>query len=169
MQLLTIADIAKQANVSQSTARFYRDKYNEYFSYVGEGRARRYLVESIEAMEIIIDGYKQKQPSPMIENRLQERFGILEQKTTNSKQQTTAITNTANMAELEQAMRRTISSAVASSIQAEIQPLKYHMQMLNEKLDKQNEALNNHYNLVDERLRALREVRRESWWQRLFE
>lgn len=81
------------------------------------------------------------------------------------------ITRSVSVAELEQAMQRTIASAVSNAVKAEIEPLKAEVQALNEKLDRQDEALKNHYQLVDERLRALHEVKQQSksFWQKLFE
>lgn len=79
------------------------------------------------------------------------------------------VTRSVSVAELEGAMQKAISNAVASALQAELQPLKDHVQILNDKLDKQDEALKNHYQLVDERLRALHDKQQpKSWWQRLF-
>ena len=79
------------------------------------------------------------------------------------------VTRSVSVAELEGAMQKAISNAVASALQAELQPLKDHVQILNDKLDKQDEALKNHYQLVDERLRALQDKQKpKSWWQRLF-
>lgn len=81
------------------------------------------------------------------------------------------ITRAVSVAELEQAMQRTIASAVSSAIQTELQPLKEHIELLNDKLDKQDQSLKQHYQLVDERLRSLHEVKQQtkSWWKRLFE
>ena len=47
-------------------------------------------------------------------------------------------------------MQRTIASAVSSVIKAEIALLKKHIDLLNDKLDKQDEFLKNHYKLVDQ-------------------
>ena len=81
------------------------------------------------------------------------------------------VTRSISIAELEGAMQRTIANAVSSAVKAEIQPLKEHMQILNEKLDRQEQMLNNHYRMVDERLRLLSEPKQQpkSFWQRLFD
>lgn len=78
------------------------------------------------------------------------------------------VTRSVTVAELEQTMQRTIASAVTNAVQAEIAPLKEQVQTLNDKLDRQEDALKNHYKLVDERLRTLSEVKDKSWWQKLF-
>lgn len=84
------------------------------------------------------------------------------------------ITRSVSVAELEQAMARTIASAVSNAVsnavKAEVEPLRAEVQALNDKLDKQDEALKNHYQLVDERLRALHDVKQNerSWWQRFL-
>jgi len=82
------------------------------------------------------------------------------------------VTRSVSVAELEQAMARTIASAVTSAVQAELQPLKEQVQVLNEKLDKQDVMLNEHYKMVDERLRLLNiknDIKPKSWWGKLFD
>lgn len=131
MQYLTIADIARVLNISQSTCRFYRDKYSDYLPSVGSGRARRYEDEAVEVLKIIVDGYKEKQPSAAIESRLQQRFGIPQQSTTESKQQTTAIERNENLPEnqvfalvVEQQKMLREMAATISNLQQEVQQLK---------------------------------------------
>lgn len=46
-QLLTMAQIAKQLNLAESTARFYRDRFENDIPSVGEGRKKRYKPETI--------------------------------------------------------------------------------------------------------------------------
>ncbi|MDM5292335.1 MerR family transcriptional regulator [Peribacillus simplex] len=47
-QLLTMAQIAKKLNLAESTARFYRNRFEDYIPSVGEGRKKRYRPETIE-------------------------------------------------------------------------------------------------------------------------
>lgn len=45
---LTIADISRETGFPESTVRFYRDKFEHYIPYVGEGRKRRYEPKAID-------------------------------------------------------------------------------------------------------------------------
>ncbi|MGM0921331.1 MAG: MerR family transcriptional regulator [Bacillota bacterium] len=56
-QLLTMAQIAKQLNLAESTARFYRDRFEEYIPSVGEGK-KRYKSETVEVLRFIAEGFK---------------------------------------------------------------------------------------------------------------
>lgn len=66
------------------------------------------------------------------------------------------VSRAVSVAELETA----VTSAIAKVVRDEIQPLK-------EQLEKQQEMLDNHYRLIDERLREV--SRPKSLWQRILE
>lgn len=80
------------------------------------------------------------------------------------------VTRAVSISELEGAMQRSIANAVSSAVKAEITPLKEHIELLNEKLDKQEEMLKIHYRLVDEKLRSLAEPKEQpkSFWGKFF-
>jgi DNA-binding transcriptional MerR regulator len=50
---LTMAQIAQQLRLPESTVRYYRDKFSEWIPVVGEGRHRRYPPEAVEILRII--------------------------------------------------------------------------------------------------------------------
>ncbi len=52
---LTMAQIAQQLGLPESTVRYYRDKFSEWIPVVGEGRYRRYRPEAVEILRIIAD------------------------------------------------------------------------------------------------------------------
>lgn len=52
---LTMAQIAQQLGLPESTVRYYRDKFSEWIPVVGEGRHRRYPPEVVEILRIIAD------------------------------------------------------------------------------------------------------------------
>ncbi|MBP2799567.1 helix-turn-helix domain-containing protein, partial [Escherichia coli] len=49
-KLLTIAEIAKQLEIPESTVRFYRDRFEPFIPFVGEGRKKRYLPDAAEVL-----------------------------------------------------------------------------------------------------------------------
>lgn len=47
MELMTMAEIAKQSGLPESTVRYYRERFAPYVPAVGEGRGRRYHPEAL--------------------------------------------------------------------------------------------------------------------------
>lgn len=74
LNLLTIAEIAKQMNIPESTVRFYRDRFEAYIPSVGEGRKKRYKPEAVEVLRIIAEGYNRKLTAEEIESQLSTAF-----------------------------------------------------------------------------------------------
>ena len=63
MELLTIAQIAKQLGLPESTVRYYRDRFSEYIPTTGEGRGRRYRGEAVEVFRVIADKLRAGMPA----------------------------------------------------------------------------------------------------------
>jgi DNA-binding transcriptional MerR regulator len=74
LQLLTIAEIAKKLNIAESTARYYRDKFEAYIPSVGEGRKKRYKPEAVEVLRLIAEGFNRKMTAEEIESQLSLAF-----------------------------------------------------------------------------------------------
>lgn len=73
-KLLTIAECAKQAGLPESTARFYRDKFESYIPYVGKGRQRRYKLDTVEVLRLIAEGFNRNLTAMEIEEGLSRMF-----------------------------------------------------------------------------------------------
>lgn len=69
-QLLTMTQIARQLNLAESTARFYRDRFETYIPSVGEGRKKRYKPETIEVLRFIAEGFNRNLTAMDIEEGL---------------------------------------------------------------------------------------------------
>ena len=67
MELLTIAQIAKQLDLPESTVRYYRDRFSEYIPTTGEGRGRRYKGEAVEVFRFIADKLRAGMPADILE------------------------------------------------------------------------------------------------------
>lgn len=52
---ITIADIARETGIAESTIRFYRDKFAHYLPSIGEGRKRRYEPQAIKIFKEIAE------------------------------------------------------------------------------------------------------------------
>jgi len=90
MKSYTLTEIARILKVPESTARYHRDKFADYLAFTGEGRNRRYLPQSLEALRIIKDMLQQNNSIEEIESVLESRFGVTIQR--DEPQQQTAVT-----------------------------------------------------------------------------
>ena len=75
MKLYTLQEIANILNMPDSTVRAYRNKYEEYFVFVGEGRKRRYLEKSIDVVKVIREESDKNKSHLEILDRLDKEFG----------------------------------------------------------------------------------------------
>jgi len=80
-----------------------------------------------------------------------------------------SVNRAVSVAELQQGMQKAIADALTPII-AETTALKEQVSILESKIDKQEKALDNHFKLVDERLRTIadKEKQPKSFWVRLF-
>lgn len=99
-RLYTIAEIAQQLNIPESTARFYRDKFNKFIPSVGTGRNRRYKEEAAEALRIIAEGLRNRLTATEIAEQLSCEFPITVEVERKPQQQTAAVAQTATAAEI---------------------------------------------------------------------
>lgn len=70
IQLLTISQIAKELNMPESTARYYRDRFIDYIPFVGKGRGKKYRPETVEILRFIAEGFNRNLTAMEIEEGL---------------------------------------------------------------------------------------------------
>lgn len=75
-ELLTIAEIAKRLGIAESNVRYYRDRFEEFIPYRGEGRNRRYLPETVEIIRTIAEGYANNLTASQIAEQLSRLYSI---------------------------------------------------------------------------------------------
>jgi DNA-binding transcriptional MerR regulator len=75
--LLTVADIARQLQIPEATARYYRDRFALYVPSVGAGRSRRYPSEALDVLRYIATTLRAGTPVALVEAGLAERFPIV--------------------------------------------------------------------------------------------
>ncbi len=73
---MTLKEAAYQAGIHENTARFYRDKYEEFFPSVGEGRNRKYALATVDLLKFIKSCYDAKLDADQVRDRLGQEFGI---------------------------------------------------------------------------------------------
>jgi DNA-binding transcriptional MerR regulator len=74
MELYTITQMSKLLRIPESTIRFYRDKYSEYFHYTGKGKKKRYLPETLDVLRLICDQSGKSKNAEQIAEALQAQF-----------------------------------------------------------------------------------------------
>jgi len=75
--IYTLKQCAKLAELGESTARFYRDRYEQYFSVAsGEGRSRKYSQETINLLQFISKCYNDKMDHSQIIEALDNLCGV---------------------------------------------------------------------------------------------
>lgn len=72
--LYTIAEIAAELGLSESTVRYYRDKFPEYISAIGEGKKRRYRAAALEALRFIADSLRSGKTAEETQQALSLKF-----------------------------------------------------------------------------------------------
>src|SRR3954463_7654692 len=73
-KLMTMAEVAKELDIPESTARYYRDSFIDFIPSVGEGRKKRYRPETVEVLRFIAEGFKGKLTVTEIETGLSQIF-----------------------------------------------------------------------------------------------
>ena len=92
--LLTMAEIARQLNLPESTVRYYRNRFPEFIPAVGDGRARRYRPEALDVLRFIADAMRAQTPAEDVKAALQASFPVNaepQQQTAATQQQTAAV------------------------------------------------------------------------------
>ena len=158
MDLMSLADVAKEIGIPESNARYYRNKYSDYLPSVGTGRARRYKPEAVKVLRMIAEGFKSQLPAEAIEEQLQTEFGIPTQPTTKNKQQMTV---SPKMLDLVSQQQKQIAVTME-----QLQELKAENKQLREEFSAYQRA-------TGEQLRMIAEAQQQqqapkSLWQRLF-
>lgn len=72
--LYSIAELAKITGIPESTVRYYRNKYEEYFEYVGVGRKRRYKESAVDVLRTIAECSDRNLSKEQIQLRLNQEF-----------------------------------------------------------------------------------------------
>lgn len=175
-QLLTMAHIAKELKLAESTARFYRDRFENFIPSVGEGRKKRYKPETVDILRFIAEGFNRNLTATDIEDGLSRMFAMnieVEQETAT----TTAVTqqqpnNDALQAVLEQ-MNTTL--LIIADQKEEIAELRKQVALVEKEQQKQQEYmefLREHDKTLMRSIREAQEMKRtlviaqqKKWWQ----
>lgn len=168
-----MSQIAKQLNLAESTARFYRDRFEDYIPSVGEGRKKRYRSETIEVLRFIAEGFKRNLTAMDIQE------GLSHMVARNIEIETeTAITPTATQQQPENELKQYASQLqiafeqmsatmkIVADQKEEIAELRKHISNIESKLEEQDPKL------LIESIKELQETKQKiaatlqkKWWQ----
>jgi DNA-binding transcriptional MerR regulator len=162
---MTIAEIAKELDIPESTARYYRDGFIDYIPFVGEGRKKRYRPETVEVLRFIAEGFKRKLTATEIKNGLSQMFPR-----NLDIEQPTAITTAATQQQSENEVKQYAlqlqialdqmgkTMQVIADQKEEIAKLRKHLADVERKQQKQEGYINNKLEERDQKLiQSLRE------------
>lgn len=74
--MYTFKQAADLAGIHENTARTYRDRFPEFFSWTGEGRRRRYSESTVSLLQFISEKVAQNLTQEQIYNELERKYGI---------------------------------------------------------------------------------------------
>jgi DNA-binding transcriptional MerR regulator len=171
-KLMTMAEVAKELDIPESTARYYRDSFIDFIPSVGEGRKKRYRPETVEVLRFIAEGFKGKLTVTEIETGLSQIFPRnldIEQPTAT----TTAVVQQQSESEVKQyalqlqmaleQMGKTMQ--VIADQKEEISELRKHVTDVEKRQQEQQEYINTKLEERDrkpiESLREIQEVKKE--------
>lgn len=70
----TIADIARETKIPESTLRFYRNTFSEYIRTEGSGRTRRYHGDTVKVLTTVHQLFAENLDREQVEERLSQTF-----------------------------------------------------------------------------------------------
>jgi DNA-binding transcriptional MerR regulator len=146
----SIADIAKELNLPESTVRYYRDRFINYVPAVKKGGRKYYEQEALEALRIAAEGLRKGEPAATVEEQLSLYF-----------------TQTIDTEETTIAAQQQRSSNALTVYEAQICSL---LEVIKER----DEAVKRRDEIMLHLLRQLREKEarleyaRLPWWRKLF-
>lgn len=160
MRLLTIAEIARQLGLPESTVRYYRDRFEAFVPSVGEGRTRRYRPEAVEVLRFVADAMRAGVPAEEVEAALRERFALNVEP-----QQHGAVTQQQSAAIMRELVADAVADVVAEAVRRETAVLREELERLRQELAAAREReAERDARLVAEMRKLLEERRRRRWW-----
>lgn len=171
MQTYTIAEIGKKLGIPESNLRYYRDKFSDFLPSTGEGRKKRYYPEAVAVFSAIAEeiakGATAVETAEILAQTYTREAKIVTNETTTT---TTTTTTPQPFAEavltLMAQQQQQISAAVT-----EMRELRQELAATKASQTKIEAQLQDHYSLVDQRLRQVMEEEKQQpkgFWQRLF-
>ena len=167
-----MAQIAKQLNLAESTARFYRNRFEDYIPSVGEGRKKRYRPETIEVLQFIAEGFKRNLTATDIEDGLSH---IAARNIEVEKE--TAITPAATQQQPENELKQyalqlqiafeqmSATMKIVADQKEEIAELRKHIADIESKLEERDPKLIESIKELQETKKEIAATQQKKWWR----
>lgn len=185
MELLTIAEIAKRINIPESTARFYRDRFDEYIPSQGKGRSKRYKPEAIEVLRLIAERFKNNHTATDIADELSLKYSRFvdarpeqQQQTAVEQQQGSAMVVRLMESQVLAIQQMATAMQVVAEQSKEIESLRNELKVIKEEQHNHEEMvaarLAEHDKAVRAEIIAMMEERQKQeeeqkpWWKRIL-
>lgn len=150
---VTLKHCADKAKINISTARFYKDKYLQYFTTSGEGRNTKYDEEStVEILSLISKLYKQNMDEAQIVEALDNLYGI----PTSSD----LVVQELPQLDIIEGIREMLSSELAKRDEA--------IDKLSQQVSELAQGSEERDRMLMENIRLLQQQNGKSWWQRVW-
>lgn len=151
-RLLTIAEIAQELKLPESTVRYYRDRFADFIPTVGRGRGRKYKPEALEVLRFIAEGLRNDLTATEVAEAVSRIFPISATPSAEPQQTAAATQREAFLALVEaqgQAMRQVAAALERIATQGE-----------------ETAALRREVEALREEVAQLRnERKRRPWWE----
>ena len=147
------AELADNLNIS--TARFYKDKYLQYFTTSGEGKKTRYdETSTVELLLLITNSYKQNFDMDQIVELLDSKYGVIVTDLVPQTEDNTTVT-------VQQSMVEVIRTAVSE----EVKQLSDQVETLIKDANTRDAQSQSRDALLMENIRLLQEKANKKWWK----
>lgn len=164
--MYTFKQAAELAGLHENTARNYRDRFPEFFSWTGEGRRRRYDEGTVPILKFIGEKVAENLTQEQIQTELEREYGVFI--STISPENNIAAQEENNYPTTPTQFHEIVRMAVAKELQsrdAQIAELRTELQESRKAIE----------NLIAERdsyivaqIREIMNEKKQPWWKRLF-
>jgi len=171
---LTLKQISDKTGIGVSLIRFYRDRYEEYLQFTGDGRTRKYAENSADIFLLVAKHYKNGLDYDQIKQDLDNKYGFV---IPNSIELTEDKTKTTQQEDLVQSLKLMLQQELNRRDEL-ILELQEELADIKETLLKQDEKAEDRYRRTEDRdnevLQAIRALQAETQqrnkplWKRIF-
>jgi len=162
--MLTLKQIAERSGIGPSLAAFYRDKYEEYLKYSGEGRHRKYDESNADLFRLIAQRYKAGMDYEQIKQELDNEYGVLVGNDNKPKVVKQDLMESIRSVFIEELNKR---DSLILELREELESIKETLIRHDERDEDRDKRLEERDRDIMQRLREIAEEKRP-WWKRIF-
>ena len=170
---MTWKQVCDAAKLNESTGRFYKEKFKQYFSHSGVGRHKKYSKESIAQLLLIAELYGKGLDASQVMCALEAQYGI-----PISSQDESSSTYAVQQEEFVAAIRQVFQEELAKrdeliiELQKELTSVKDTVVSMEQKAEEFTRTATDRDREVMEEIRKVQAVQQQqnsrAWWKRLF-